>query len=189
MTGPASMPELMERPAFMTEAAPTGAEMGTSAHQLLRSLRLEKLRDLKGIPLREEIRAQMEESLRLGKMALPSDPNLAARFLESPLGQRLLASDAVHREWAFNLVTTPREAGHSDSDERMLMQGAIDLCFMENGAWILVDYKTDWDDSALIQRYAPQLKLYARALFQITKKPVREIWICALRSGRQILLP
>ena len=189
MTGPASMPDLQERPAFMTQSAPTGAEMGTATHQLLRSLRLDDLRGLSPADLRSHIRAQMEENLRACRMALPADPELAARFLESPLGRRLLASPTVRREWAFNLVTTPRQVGHSDSDEPMLMQGAIDLCFMENDAWILVDYKTDWDDSVLIQRYAPQLRLYARALFEITKKPVREIWICALRKGRQLLLP
>lgn len=189
LSGPACVPALEERPAFMTQASPTGAEKGTSVHQALHAMNLDRLRGLSGISLRAQIREQLEDAIQRGLMMLPPDPNLIAHFFESPLGQRVLSASEVRREWAFNLVTSPKQVGLSDSTERMLLQGAIDLCFRENNAWVLVDYKTDWDESVLLQRYSPQLRLYARALWEITGIPVKEIWLCALKSGRQILLP
>ena len=77
-----------------------------------------------------------------------------------------------------------------DSDEYVLVQGAIDCCFIENGQWVLLDYKTDRtdDEDELKRRYEPQLRLYARALETLTGRPVKETLICLLRAGRTIAL-
>ena len=99
------------------------------------------------------------------------------RFFESPLGRRALAAEETHREWAFNL----RGQGQT------LIQGVIDLCFLEEGAWVLTDYKTDRAEEAeLLSRYALQLNWYARALASITGRPVREMYLFSLRAGRAI---
>jgi ATP-dependent helicase/nuclease subunit A len=68
----------------------------------------------------------------------------------------------------------------------MLVQGVIDCCFLEGGAWVLIDYKTDYvqDEQAVLKRYAPQLQLYRRALEEITNIPVKEDVIFLLRSAR-----
>jgi ATP-dependent helicase/nuclease subunit A len=78
-----------------------------------------------------------------------------------------------------------REAMSADSDERMLVQGAIDMCFIEDGAWVLVDYKTDsrLNEEAIAGRYKPQLELYAEALRRLTGLEVSAVYICFLRSG------
>ena len=63
----------------------------------------------------------------------------------------------------------------------------IDLCFLEEGAWVLTDYKTDRAEEAeLLSRYALQLNWYARALASITGRPVREMYLFSLRAGRAI---
>ena len=60
----------------------------------------------------------------------------------------------------------------------------IDLCFLEDGRWVLVDYKTDAADGlTLLDRYALQLQWYAKALAQITGKPVKETLLFGLRDG------
>ena len=68
------------------------------------------------------------------------------------------------------------------------MQGTIDCCFIEDGQWVLLDYKTDKadDKEELKSRYLPQLNLYARALRSITGKPVKEIIICLIRQNDAI---
>ena len=100
----------------------------------------------------------------------------------------MLASPRVEREWPFVLRLRAAEAlapGEGASDERMLVQGVIDCCFEEGGAWVLVDYKTDRDDDpeALRDRYCAQLRLYARALRDITQMPVRQAGLFLLRTG------
>lgn len=188
LTGPAAPPAMLERPAFLAEAAPTGTEAGAAVHKAMSALKLMPLRGLRGAALRARIQEQLEHLFQRGILDVLPDAELAARFYESPLGVRALAAEVLYREWAFNLVTTPREAGHSDSGERLLVQGAVDLCFLEGEEWVLADYKTDRDDSELERRYAPQLRLYAKALTEITGRRVKEIWLCALRSARQYLL-
>ena len=95
-------------------------------------------------------------------------------FFSSPLGKRALASSTVHREWPFNL------SGPYGS----MIQGVIDLCFLEDGQWVLADYKTDdADRETLLRRYALQLHWYAKALAEITGVPVKEAYLFGLRAG------
>lgn len=103
-----------------------------------------------------------------------------AGFYQSPLGVRALKTKELHREWAFNL----RGEGPA------LIQGVIDLCFLENGRWVLADYKTDrGEEDEILSRYALQIQWYARALAVITKIPVGEAWLFALRKGVMIPVP
>ena len=103
------------------------------------------------------------------------DRGMIARFIESDLGHRVLASPRVMREWAFNLRVTEPFA--------TIVQGVIDLCFLENGAWVLVDFKTDRVDKAsdLWPRYHRQLAFYRKALEEATPYPVSEAMLYSLR--------
>ena len=93
------------------------------------------------------------------------------------MGARMLASPRVQREWGFCL-----------RDGDLLVQGVIDLCFLENGAWVLVDYKTDrCPAEELPAMYGDQLRWYARALREITGLPVRFGGLYSLR--RRTLVP
>ena len=103
-------------------------------------------------------------------------PRLLVRLFASPLGVRMLAAEELHREWAF---TYRRET----EDGAQLLQGVIDCCFIERGAWVLVDYKTDADAAGAIERHRPQLELYAQALAGITGRPVRERVLYLVRAG------
>ena len=62
----------------------------------------------------------------------------------------------------------------------------IDLCFLEDGAWVLVDFKTDRVSSGeeLWRRYGRQIALYRRALLEGTPWPVREWTLYSLRLGK-----
>ena len=106
-------------------------------------------------------------------------PEAAAKFFASEIGQRMLASPEVHREWDFNLCL--RERG-------MIVQGMIDCAFREGDGWILLDYKTDriTDEQAFIEEYRPQLEWYAVALRELTGKPVRECWLYSLSVDKAI---
>ena len=62
-----------------------------------------------------------------------------------------------------------------DDLRQLLLQGVIDCAFLENGAWHVLDYKTDrvTDEDAFVARHRMQLAWYARALREISGVPVK----------------
>ena len=61
-------------------------------------------------------------------------------------------------------------------EENRLLEGVIDLAFLEQGAWTVVDFKSDADLKARRADYRRQLQWYGAALARITGQPVRG-WI------------
>ncbi len=185
LTGPNVRPEITRRPRFLTGDGLTATERGTLTHAALMHLDLPALRGLSGEALLGAVRAQLDGMLARGQLYEALDPQLVTSFLESAIGLRLLASDRVEREWAFNLRMTLKEALDMDADEFLLVQGVIDCCFVEDGQWVLLDYKTDrtGDVERLRAHYGKQLQLYALALARITGIPVKEKLLCLLRHG------
>lgn len=62
------------------------------------------------------------------------------------------------------------------SEETILVQGVIDVYFIEDDRVVVMDYKTDRVDTAqeLVDRYKEQIDIYADALKQLTGKEVKE---------------
>lgn len=182
IVAPLRMSELPAKPSFMEEKRVSGAERGTLMHHYLSLMPLTQLRGLSGYDLTKAVTDQkqvFEENGCFEHQELDLiDIVGVTSFFASPLGQRMLASDEVRREWGFNLRIS-REKG-------TLLQGIIDCAFIENDRWILVDYKTDYitDEAAFVQRHTLQLSWYAEALEQITGKPVAEMWLYALGKGK-----
>lgn len=164
------------RPAFMEPGKKAdGAARGTVIHRFLSLVDLDAVRkDGAGAETLAAMRDRMVEK----QVFTPEEggwirPEAAARFFASEIGQRMLASPEVHREWDFNLYLAER---------KMILQGMIDCAFREGDGWILLDYKTDRirDEQAFLEEYRPQLEWYAAALRELTVRPVYESWLYAL---------
>ena len=194
--GPEELPALTERPAFLSEDARrmTGAERGTAYHRCMQLLALDALAGLSGKALVDAVRRQLDDfaNRRLLEDAQRQavEPARLCRFLESDVGLRLRASTTVRREWPFNVMLKAAEALSPDEagrfgDEELLVQGTIECCFIEDGQWVLLDYKTDRTDDmdALRAHYQKQLNVYALALNRITGLPVKQRTLCLLHSG------
>jgi len=180
---PLVMSPLPEAPRFLSEPEEenTAAQRGTAVHQALAHLDYTQLGDARGKALYARVASQVETMAALTPEQKQTIPFAwLCRFLESPLGLRARRAQVMRREWAFN-YRLPEAGG-------VLVQGVIDLCFMENGQWVLVDYKTDYyEDPALLkERYAPQLRIYRQALEDITRVPVAQTCLCGLRHGDEI---
>ena len=69
----------------------------------------------------------------------------------------------------------------------MLLQGVVDCCFEEDGALVIVDYKTDriGPDAvpARTDYYASQLRAYAAAMERILGLPAKERLLFFLHGG------
>jgi ATP-dependent exoDNAse (exonuclease V) beta subunit len=102
----------------------------------------------------------------------------AARFRSSDLGRRAEAAGRIEREFDFLFET-----------DDVVVRGQIDLWFDEGnragGELVLVDYKTDRDESGA-QGYALQLRLYALALERYAgRRPDRAV-VYYLRFNRMV---
>ncbi len=190
---PKLLADLPALPAYLrgTEEQ-TALLRGVATHKALSLIALPPLRAAISQRNREEkLQAAVEKELALLQMEgllSPEECGLAdggilAGFFGSPLGLRMLSSERLHREWSFNL--------HAPALCESLLQGVIDLCFLENGGWVLVDYKTDRVDSpqALWKTYGLQMALYRRALQEGTGLPVKEAVLFALRLGEGASAP
>lgn len=177
---PMRLSELPSRPAFLEEKKLTGADRGTLAHRALSMLPLDQLRAADNLQqaVHQAMHGMMERGVFTAQELLATDMRGVTSFYASELGQRMLNSGFIRREWGFNLMLNDA-AG-------TLLQGVIDCAFMEDDGWVLVDYKTDRfeDEESFKKRYAMQLEWYARALERITGKPVREMWLYAIRTHR-----
>ena len=178
---PLRLSELPSRPAFMEAKHITGAERGTMIHRVLSLMPLDRLASSSLTSIREvvleEVHGMLEKGILTSEELLMLPMHNVERFYASEIGQRILHSPEVRREWSFNLRM---------DDRTTLLQGVIDCAFREGEGWILVDYKTDHidDEAVFVDRYTKQLHWYARALEEITGSPVKEKWLYALSTGK-----
>ena len=101
-------------------------------------------------------------------------------FLEQELAYRMWRAQEqglLYREQPFVLgIDAKRLDPDLPEGEKVLIQGIIDVFFIEDGEIVLLDYKTDVIDSleALWNRYNVQIQYYEEALTKLMKMPVKE---------------
>jgi ATP-dependent exoDNAse (exonuclease V) beta subunit len=98
---------------------------------------------------------------------------LDARFTASDLGKRAARATRIEREFDFLLPV-----------EDTVLRGQIDLWFEDDGELVLVDYKTDREESP--EQYALQLRIYALALERYAGRRPDRAWLYYLRSNRAL---
>lgn len=106
------------------------------------------------------------------------------KFLATPLAARMSTAareDELYKEKPFVMSVTPKELfpEAEDNQDTLLVQGIIDVFFIEDGGIVVLDYKTDRVKTSqeLIDRYQVQLQLYGKALERTLGLPVKEILI------------
>ena len=175
---------------YRTDAQVKGAARGTLYHTFMENLDFSK---------KEELRMQLEELVNCGKMSRDEASAVRLsdirRFLKTKTGkgmEQAARAGKLHREQPF-VLGVPAETIQKEwsGDETVLVQGIIDAWFEdEDGAVILVDYKTDHiaDREKLAERYRGQLSYYAQALEQLTGRTVKTQVIYSFFLGKEIVL-
>jgi len=153
----------------------SAAEVGIAVH-----VALSKINFAKDIPPQLDALAQNGFIGEQERNAIPLQ--WLESFAQSDLCRRMLSSPHVLREHSFVVKYF--------KDRSMLLQGVVDLAFTEGDGWILCDYKSDRgaDAATLTERYGEHMRLYAEGLSRVTKQPVKETWLFALRTGEAIRL-
>jgi len=193
--------DLVTAPKFISEELPlertgglTGAEKGNIVHSVMRHL------DFRQVKNEDDIGSQVAEMackgiIREEEMAAVEYSKIAA-FFRSKLGKRVLKAEKLYREVPFNFLCKASRLiegiKKGSEDEALLVQGVIDLYFLEDEELVLVDYKTDFisreNRDMVIDKYRVQLELYKEALESIQGKKVKESYLFLFDSGEEILL-
>ena len=171
----------------MNESTPicSGARWGTLMHEVMQWLPLQSY-------TRPSLRQALDSLALQGYLTDEERKAISEKricdFFQSDLGQRLLTAQRVERELPFSMLFPANRVYPEMLDgEDLFLQGIIDTAFLEEGSWVLVDYKTDHlDEKALVERYRIQLMLYKEALERLTPYPVKEVYIYSFRLERAI---
>ena len=150
------------RPAFVRAGGITAAQRGTAMHAFLQYADFPSAsRDLEG-----EIERLLARGYMTPRDAAALEKDKLARFFAGPFAARMLASGKIMREKKFTLRIPAAEFSPDAAGESVVVQGIIDCAFEENGALVLLDYKTDRVESmeVLRERYGGQLAYYRRAM-------------------------
>ncbi len=177
------------RPAFLSKKGMTPAERGTALHTFLQFASWEKAaqdpeKELSRLVKEQYITEEQKNAVELDK---------AARFFASPVAKRILQAEKLYREYRFTVEIPAERASPGKeglSGEKVILQGAVDCAFEEEGALVIVDFKTDRVASGeeLLSRYALQLALYKEALEQCLDLPVKECMLYSFHLGKELPL-
>ena len=170
----------------------TGASRGSAYHKLLELLNYELAYDENSLTaMMEELQKERKLSDEMVQCIRKAD---ILRFLNSDSGRRMQAAakrKQLSKEQPFVLGIDAKEI-YPDikGEERILVQGIIDVYFEEDGELVVLDYKTDNVRSAkeLRDRYHAQLDYYAQALEQLLQKKVKEKIIYSFTLGEEIII-
>jgi ATP-dependent exoDNAse (exonuclease V) beta subunit len=160
---PAAAPVIVESVA-QAAGRPRGVRFGALLHAVLRDIDLAAGRD------HAERLAEMHgKLLDASEAEVASAVDAAVGALSHPLLGRARAAARCHREIP---VLLPLSQGRT-------LEGVIDLAFLENGAWIVVDFKSDAELSASLSGYERQAQWYAYALTRLTGLPATAVLLRA----------
>lgn len=181
---------ILSAPAFMQEQKLTAADRGTALHAFMQYTDFKKARE----DIASEIARLTEDGYLTETQAQSIDLEKASAFIRSSLIDRCIASDEVYKEYRFSVEIPAFYVKPSLSerfkDERIILQGAVDLAFVENEKLVVVDYKTDRVKSPaqLVDIYSSQLLLYKKALWECLQREVSQCLIYSVYLSQEILL-
>ncbi len=146
-----------------------GTALGRAVHAALQTVDLQTGRTLEAVARSEAdaegLADRADEIVSLVQVAI--DSNVVKRALRSG------------RLWREAPVSAPVGDG--------VVDGLVDLLFEEDDGLVVVDYKTDAEDSPdATERYRLQAGAYALALQQVTGRPVKEIVLLFLSQHREV---
>jgi len=160
------LPEVAVETIEIDFSRPHGKRFGTLVHAVLSVVALDA--DHNGI--QEVARVQ-------GRVLGATEEDVAAaletvqRVLEHPLIRRAAAAESsgnCRREVPVAIQL----------DDGIMVEGIVDLAFREDGpagAWIVVDYKTDFEIAGRFEEYRQQVSLYGQAVSRATGKEARPL--------------
>lgn len=154
-------------------------ETGIAYHAALKAIDFDKVQNL------ETLRAQMQQNSKFFDITLVDEQILLKNIL---LLKNLLQDAKIFKEQEFMLKESVSNLLESSVDEKILVQGVVDLYAEKQGEIVLIDYKYSniRDEQILKEKYKNQLKLYKIALENAKKVKINEIYLLSLKNCKLI---
>lgn len=165
----------LKKPAFLSKSGMNAASKGTATHKFMEFFDY----SAENQSVDWQIEKMLTENRLTPEEAQVLERDKLSRFFAGEIAARIKKSPLLMRE---KKLTVGIKAGElypelpdNVKDEMVVIQGYVDCAFEENGALIIVDYKTDRGVTMeeLSRRYRSQLKMYERAMAECTGKKVK----------------
>lgn len=186
--------KIYRRPNFIQKKSLSPAELGTLIHSVMQHLNLSEKLDEKNISMQidEMVAKKIFDDVQGEK--LKSNASNIAKFFSGKIGKDLLSAKKIYRELPFSYYVAAEKIGNGKiftqaTGEKIFIQGIIDLLFQNSaGEWILLDYKTDREnsDEHFKKEYREQIRLYVQAVENLLGLIVSEKYLYLLNGGREI---
>lgn len=188
-------------PAFRREKESiSGTTRGSAFHKVMELLDLptmfadwEKLsEEEKRMRLRDSLEALVKEGRLTEEYYKAVSLKKIVDFLNTDLARRMCEADKrgqLYREQPFVYgIDARRLKQEFPENEKVLIQGIIDVFFIEEVGLVLADYKTDVVEKGadLLERYSTQLDYYAEALEKMWHLPVKEQILYSFYLGEEV---
>ena len=195
---PKIIPKFEEHDISMNERL-TGAKRGTAYHRVFELLDM----DCENYTV-NTINEMIDDFVKKGYMEMIEADSIYIKdiveFTKSSLFKRMKEAEknnSLFREKKFLMGLPARKFSEEDieviespkeGEEIMIVQGIIDVCFLEDGEYVIADYKTDNVDTMeeLVKRYKIQLECYKIAIEKISGIKVRDMIIYSVKLGQEI---
>lgn len=176
-------------PVFLRNQRLSAADKGTAMHKFMQfcdfaTAKNDILAETKRLVKQGKLTADEEKSLKIDSLKA---------FLNSPLCEKVIKSEAVFKEQGF-MVEIPANEIYDDLSEQfegenVIIQGFCDLCFADGNGIFIVDYKTDRaNQEELVKRYKKQLDIYEKALKLTFNKEITGKAIYSFYLNKVIML-
>lgn len=163
------------------------AETGTVYHKVLENVDI--FRAEKG-----DVEEVVDELLKRGELTAEEasgvDCGLISEVLKTDVFDELRGME-VSREAPFMLYVPARDVVDGTSlEDKVLVQGVIDLVGIDEEGAVLVDYKyTSLPSSAVVKKYKKQLGVYRIAVERLLDKRVRRAVLVLIRTAEAVEMP
>ena len=167
----------------------SSSKKGSLVHLCLQ--RIDERQDYNIEDLKKLVQGLVFNEIITEKEAESIDVNILYKYVKSELFEELRQAKKIYKEQPFYINVPVKELYKDvgDTQEKILVQGIIDLFFINNkDELVLIDYKTDYvekgKESVIKERYKVQLELYKNALEKSFNKKVSraQIYLAQLRK-------
>lgn len=172
------------KPAFLKADKMTATEKGTAMHKFMQYASYENAKR----DLLSELKYLYENGFISQKQIKSIDIDKLKIFFNSDLYNRIQKSPKVYRELLFTSFIEASLIDEKWGLEPVVLQGAVDCAFIEDGEAVIVDYKTDKIKNITIlkEKYQTQVELYKRALRDTLGVNIKESILYSLYLNEQI---
>ena len=177
------------KPSFMSVNGVSGTGYGTAMHKIMEFFDFKNYADVESeVERLYEWQFITEEE----KNAVSIDS--LKKFFNSDIFARIKIANRVEREMRF-ITEIPAQRldsslGNEFHNEKVIVQGAVDVCFIEDGEIVVLDFKTDRveDTNELVLSYGEQLSIYASACEEILGMKVKEKVIYSFAKNSSVII-